>query len=89
VVALAAVFAIVLSGLGLWGIVEGHHVGRTKQGVHVAIDGNPARWMGVVQICLGMLMLALAMPGKRSALVWSLSWVALGALGLGMALYAR
>ena len=88
-IGLACLIAIVMAALGAWSIIDGHHVGKTRQGAMVSIEGNPARWMGSVQVCIGMLALALAMPGKRSALVWSLCWLGLGVVSFVMARYYR
>jgi ABC-type tungstate transport system substrate-binding protein len=77
-IALAGLIALVMVGLGLWFIVEGHYVGTTKRGTAISLDGNAARWMGGVQICIGMLALMLAMPGKKAALRWAFFWIALG-----------
>lgn len=88
-IALAALIAVVMLALGAWSILEGHHVGQTRQGAIVSLDGDAARWMGGVQICIGMLPLMLAMPNKKAALRWALLWMALGAACIVIALRSR
>ena len=68
VIGLGVLFAVVMTGLGALSILDGYHVGKTRQSTVVAIDGSAARWMGAFQICIGMLMLSLAMPSKTAAI---------------------
>ena len=77
-IALAGLIALVMVSLGVLAIVDGHHVGSGRNSAVVTLDGRAARWMGAVQVCLGMLVLAVAMPSKAAALRWALGWVALG-----------
>ena len=77
-IALAGLIALVMVSLGVLSIVDGHHVGSGRGSVLVTLDGSAARWMGAVQACLGMLVLAVVMPSKAAALRWALCWVALG-----------
>jgi uncharacterized membrane protein YgdD (TMEM256/DUF423 family) len=88
-IALAVLMAGVMVGLGVWAIVEGHHVAATKRGEIISLDGETARWMGGVQICIGMLPLMLAMPSKRAVVRWALIWLALGTACFVMALRTR
>lgn len=88
-IALAALIALVMVALGVWSILEGHHVGQTKRGAIVSLDGDAARWMGGMQVCIGMLPLMLAMPGKKAVLRWALLWLALGTACFVMALRSR
>ncbi len=77
-IALAGLIALVMVSLGVLAIVDGHHVGSGRNSVVVTLEGSAARWMGAVQACLGMLVLAVAMPNKAAALRWALCWVGAG-----------
>ena len=89
VIALAGLVATVLVLLGTWAIVDGRSVGGDRHSTIITIEGNAARWMGGLQICLGLLMLAIAMPTRTAALRWALTWVALAAVCLVAALRFR
>ena len=75
VLALACLFALVIVFLGVMSIIKGIHAGHSKQGMSITLDGDPARWMGALEACLGMLMLSIAMPTKEAALRWLAFWV--------------
>ena len=79
-IVVASVFCAVMVALGGWSIVEGDYEGVTKRGTAISLHNDSARWMGAVQVCIGMLMLSIAMPNQRAALRWALAWVALAAL---------
>ena len=66
--------------LGAWAIVDGYHVGSGRNSKVVTLEGDAARWMGGLQICVGLLILAIAMPTRAAALRWALTWVALAAV---------
>ena len=86
VIALVILFASVMAALGLWSIAEGYYFGQTKKGTAVVLDGNPARWMGLAQICIGMFIAVLAMPNLAAAKKWMTFWVALLVICLAMVL---
>ena len=74
---LAVLIAMVMVSLGVLAIVSGVSTGSTKRSGIVTLLGSRARWFGAVQVCLGMLALAMAMPTKKIALGWLLTWMAL------------
>ena len=74
---LAVLIAMVMVSLGVLAIVSGVSTGSTKKYGIVTILGDRARWVGAVQVCLGMLVLGMAMPTKKIALGWLLTWMAL------------
>jgi uncharacterized membrane protein YgdD (TMEM256/DUF423 family) len=80
VIALAALIALVMVALGVMAIITGYHVGHGRNSVLIVLDGARARWMGAVQVCIGMLALAIAMPSKTVALRWAIGWLVLGTL---------
>ena len=69
--------AVVMVSLGVLAIIIGVSAGSTKRQGIVTLLGSRARWFGAVQVCLGMLALALAMPTKKAALFWMLAWMRL------------
>ena len=69
--------AVVMVSLGVLAIISGVSTGSTKKYGIVTILGDRARWVGAVQVCLGMLVLGMAMPTKKIALGWLLTWMAL------------
>lgn len=74
---LAVLIAVVMVSLGVLAIISGVSTGSTKKYGIVTILGDRARWVGAVQVCLGMLVLGMAMPTKKIALGWLLTWMAL------------
>ena len=68
---------MVMVSLGVLAIISGVSTGSTKKYGIVTILGDRARWVGAVQVCLGMLVLGMAMPTKKIALGWLLTWMAL------------
>ena len=74
---LAVLIAVVMVSLGVLAIISGVSTGSTKKYGIVTILGDRARWVGAVQVCLGMLVLGMAMPTKKIALGWLLTWLAL------------
>ncbi len=89
VVIIASLFALVMLGLGLLAIFSGHFAGTTKQGQLFSADGATAQLMGAVQICLGMMMLTIAMPNKSAALRWGVVWAMLFSVCLFVAIYSK
>lgn len=89
VVIIACLFALVMLVLGLSAIFSGHFTGTTKQGKIFSTDGLAAQWMGGVQICLGMMMLTIAMPNKTIALRWGIVWATLFLMCLFAAIYSK
>ena len=76
-IVITGLFATVMLALGLMAIFSEHFAGTTKQGMPFSADGATAQWMGGVQICLGMIMLTIAMPNKNIALSWGITWIIL------------
>ncbi|MGV8803982.1 MAG: hypothetical protein ACWA6Y_03345 [Polaromonas sp.] len=76
-IGLAVLIAVVMVSLGALAIISGVSTGSTKSHGTVTLLGSRARWFGAVQVCLGMLALALAMPTKKVALGWMLAWMGL------------
>lgn len=74
---LALLIALVMVSLGVLALISGVSTGSTKKYGIVTILGERARWLGAVQVCLGMLVLGLAMPTKKIALCWLLTWMGL------------
>ena len=74
---LAVLMAVVMVSLGVLAIISGISTGSTKRSGIVTLLGDRARWFGAVQVCLGMLVLGMAMPTKKMALGWLLTWMAL------------
>ena len=89
VLIIACLFALVMLGLGLIAIFSGHFTGTTKQGKIFSTDGLTAQWMGGMQICLGMMMLTIAMPNKTSALRWGIVWATSFLMCLFAAIYSK
>ncbi|MSN24477.1 MAG: hypothetical protein GJV46_01275 [Geobacter sp.] len=82
----AGVFSFTMILMGVWSIISGYHAGKTRKSIVVMIEGDAARWMGVFQLCLGMLVLTVAMPNKSVALRWAMVWTVLGAASLVIAI---
>ena len=75
--------------LGAFSVWDGYHTGITKRGVHVVSQGDSARWLGGLQISIGLLMLGIAMPTKKVALRWMLTCVCIAFACLVMALRTK
>lgn len=86
---IAGLFAAVMLALGLLAIFSGHFSGTTKRGQIFTADGLTAQWMGGVQICLGMMILTIAMPSKTAALRWGIVWAMLFLACLFAAIYSK
>ena len=83
-IVLAVLFAGVMTAFGIWSIVNGYHSGQTKKGATVILEGDPARWAGLLQICVGMFILVIAMPNWAVAKKWITFWVIMFAISLVM-----
>ncbi len=68
---IAALWAVVLGGMGVWSMLIEFHTGRTRYGVVVAQTGNAAVWMGLMQVALGVIMLAVFFSSKRERMIWA------------------
>ena len=86
-IGLAVLFAVVMTALGAFSIWDESYVGKTRQSNMVAAVGTTARWMGAFQICVGMLMLGIAMPSKKTVIGWMVTWLVLGMTSVALALH--
>ena len=85
-IALVILFAGVMTASGIWSMVEAYYSGQTKKGTFVFIEGDAARWMGFLQICMGMWMVTLVIPNLAFAKKWIGFWVVMFAISLVMVL---
>ena len=74
-IALAMLICLVFVSLGVVSIVTGVSATSTKRYGHVVLFDTVAQWMGAVEISVGMMVLAIAMPSKRLAQRWLLGWL--------------
>lgn len=70
---LAVLISVSLTGLGVWTLISGHYEGRNTRSsaAPVALDGPAALAMGLAQIALGGLPLALLARNGRQAGFWA------------------
>jgi hypothetical protein len=70
---LAMLISVSLTGLSVWTLISGHYEGRNTRSsaAPVALDGPAALAMGLAQIALGSLPLALLARNGRQAGFWA------------------
>lgn len=86
---ITGVFALSMLILGSLVISDAHFIGTTKQGNSFSVIGLAAQAMGGIQIALGMMMLTINMPNKKTAMLWLISWGIIFTLCLFLAIYSK
>lgn len=85
-IGLAVLFALGMLFLGATDIYTQVYTANSKHGPGRTIYGVGAQWMGGAQICLGMVILAIAMPNRVAAAGWAVWWLTLSGTAFYLAL---
>jgi hypothetical protein len=88
---LASLISITLVGLGVMAILTRHYYGSTSKlgGAEISLDGPPATAMGFSIVLFGLFPLALWLPTKRHAILWSVACLVAASAAFYVSIHVR
>lgn len=77
----------VVSGMGVWAVLERHILLHGRRGPDISIDGDAAVVMGLAQVALGALPMAFWASNGRQAAWWAAGSAALAVCGFAVSVH--